>query len=305
MSSYLDKVKKPSEFKKPGGTNSILGSSNDSNAPMSSGSSQFDRIKKSGGIDSILGPSYDYASHIKTPMELGMSTHGSFDALGDDVRGLLGYIDLLVTGHCNIGSCASIKGRNPDGSPGEKLEGPLGNKFFLPTAVQCKDIATGKQVTRSLYINNVPDGSIPLVSNLDSNVAFTDFEGLMPGILSNIAQIHPTQILMAFVNGSSPTCQSVLMPVIDRNNIITNQNAYLINSDIAIMPKAWFPKEKPKSSYNTKKPESFSKIIEDSTLNDDKIDYSKMPDDTLIQLYYSMLGLLGLYILLRLMLKKK
>jgi hypothetical protein len=42
--------------------------------------------------------------------------------------------------------------------------------------------------------------------------------------------------------------------------------------------------------------------------NDNKtaiIDYSKMPNDYIIRFYYSMLGLLGLYILLRLMLKKK
>ena len=36
-----------------------------------------------------------------------------------------------------------------------------------------------------------------------------------------------------------------------------------------------------------------------------KEDYSKMPDDTLIKIYYSMLGLLGIYILLKLMMKKK
>ena len=33
---------------------------------------------------------------------------------------------------------------------------------------------------------------------------------------------------------------------------------------------------------------------------EDIIDYSQMPDDKLIQLYYSALGILGLYILFRL-----
>jgi hypothetical protein len=35
------------------------------------------------------------------------------------------------------------------------------------------------------------------------------------------------------------------------------------------------------------------------------IDYSKMPNDVVIRFYYSMLGLLGLYLLLRLTLRKK
>jgi len=275
-------------------------------------SSQFDTVKK-GGISSILGPSYDYGGHIRSPMEMGMTAHGSFGALTDDVKGLLGYVDLLVTGKKSIpgSTIASIKGRNQDGSPRETAAGPLGNKFFLPTVAECKDIASGQMVTRSIYVNNVPDGSMPLVSNFNSDIAFTDFQGLIPGILSKIAQIHPTQILMAFVNGSSPACQAVTMPVVDNDSNVTNQTAYMINNDIDIMPKAWFPTYKPKSSYITKPPETFCSMNEDPilkvepTLKEDKIDYSKMPDDTLIQVYYSMLGLLGLYILLRLMLKKK
>lgn len=270
--------------------------------------SQLDTVKKPGGIESILGPSYDYASHIKTPMELGMSTRGTFGTLSDDVKGIMGYIGLLISGHCDVGTCASTTGRNPDGSPGYTFEGPLGDKYFLPTIVECKDKATKQKVTRSLYVNHVPDGTIPFISNLDPNVSFNDFEGLMPGILSNIAQIHPTQILMAFNNGSSPTCQAVTMPVVDKNNTTTYQTGYLINSDIELMPNSWFPPSFPKTIYNTREPENFCNMKEDqepSIIKDASIDYSKMPKDPLIKFYYSMLGLLGVYILLRLMLKKK
>ena len=39
---------------------------------------------------------------------------------------------------------------------------PLGNKFFLKTGGQCNPIdKKGNTVDRYLYINNVPDGSIP------------------------------------------------------------------------------------------------------------------------------------------------
>jgi hypothetical protein len=42
-----------------------------------------------------------------------------------------------------------------------------------------------------------------------------------------------------------------------------------------------------------------------STLHGSRVDYSKMPNDIVIKFYYSMLGLLGLYILLRMMFKKR
>ena len=312
--------------------------------------------------DKVLGPTYDYSGHIRSPDELGMSSEGNFDALGSDISGLLGYVDLLVSGKCQLGHCAS---KYP--VSGSTFGRPLGNKFFLDTAVQCEDKATGNQVTRSIYINNVPDGEIPFISNM-GGVAFSDFEGLMPGIMSNIAQIHPMQILMAFVNGQSPTCQAVTMPTIDAaTNAEGTATRYLINSDIELMPPAWFVEGvvPPKSSYdlsndisgngtttatagngtttatsgngtttatagngtttatagNGTTTQAFTSRVDayspKTSLNGSqnlqgsrvvqgsRIDYSKMPDNVLIKIYYSALGLLGLYILMRLMMKKK
>jgi len=273
---------------------------------------QISAIQGPGGVqaleDKVLGPSYDYGGHIKSPDELGMSSEGTFDALGKDIDGLLGYVDLLVTGKCQLGNCAS---KYPDGRTFGK---PLGNKFFLDTAVDCEDKATGNKVTRSIYINNVPDGQIPFVSNM-SGISFSEFQGLVPGIMSNIAQIRPMQILMAFVNGASPTCQAVTMPTIDATtNAQGTATRYLINSDISLMPNSWFSDGvPPKSSYDLKNdisgnaPEQFtSKVDAYSTkLQGSHIDYSKMPNDVVIRFYYSVLGLLGLYILLRLMMGKK
>lgn len=281
-----------------------------------SGTSQFDMAKGPGGLsaleEKILGPTYNYSGHIKSPAEMGMSATGTFDALGDDISGILGYIDLLIGGKCSLGACASKNLTNEDGSGGGDYEQPLGNQFFLDTAVKCKDIVTKEKVTRSIYINNVPDGSIPLVTEV-TGVTFPDFTGIVPGIMSNIAQIRPMQILLAFVTGASSACQMVTMPTIDSNNNPGTAQRYITNSDIGMMPASWFPSNKPKSSYNLKEPEKFStmsgekdeekKEIEPS--DHSKIDYSKMPDDIIIKLYYSALGLLGLYILLRLMIRKK
>jgi hypothetical protein len=259
-------------------------------------------------LERMFGKNYDYTGHIKTPTEMGMSGDGNFTALADDIGGLLGYVDLLIGGQCSIGTCAS-KRLNNGGTYGK----PLGNQFFLDTVVKCNDIKTGQDVTRSLYVNNIPDGQIPLISNM-SGVTFDDFKGIMPGIMSNIAQIHPMQILMSFVSGSSPACQLVTMPTMNENDEPARDSRYITNSDISVMPASWFSGGvPPKSSYdlrepNAKKKETFRPMkapednLKGTPLN---IDYSKMPNDVVIRFYYSMLGLLGLYLLLRLTLRKK
>jgi hypothetical protein len=289
-----------------------------------SGNSLFDQVKgkkgskKGTGKDSdvsktefsIFGPSYSYVDHIKTPGELNMRSEGSFDALADDVGGLMAYMDTLVSGHGRLG--VGTKTKNKDGTISDYAK-PLGNKFFLETAVKCKD-KRGKKHTRYIYVNNVPDGSIPLVSNISSSISFPEFGGLLPGVLSNLAQIHPMQMLSAFTSGDSPTCQAVTMEVVDSlTHKSTMATRYLTNEDIAIMPAAWFPSNKPQSGYDLDNDEDFRTMNEADThgtdthlqQNEEIHDYSQMPDDIVIKFYYSILGLLGIYILLRMMIKKK
>jgi hypothetical protein len=293
-----------------------------------SGNSLFDQVKgkkgekkgtgENSGISqtefNIFGPSYSYVDHIKTPGELGMRSEGSFDAVADDVGGLLAYMDTLVSGHGRLG--VGTKTKNKNGSISDYAK-PLGNKFFLETAVKCKDKG-GKKHTRYIYVNNVPDGSIPLVSNISSSISFPEFGGLLPGVLSNLAQIHPMQIISAFTAGDSPTCQAVTMEVVDaETHKSTMATRYLTNEDIAIMPAAWFPSDKPQSSYDleemSKPDEEFCTINGCTThgsttqlqTNGERKDFSQMPNDIVIKFYYSVLGLLGIYILLRMMIKKK
>lgn len=292
-----------------------MGCSDTERTSKGSGNSQFDQLKgkkggkKGKGEDSsvskleekILGPSYNYVSHIKTPGEMGMSAEGSFGALADDVSGLLGYMDALVAGNGRLG--VGTKTKNANGSFSDYPH-PLGNKFFLETAVKCKD-ADGEEHTRSIYINNVPDGAIPLVSNIDNTISFSSFKGLLPGVISNLAQIHPMLILGAFTAGSAPRCQTVKMEVVGDDNASKIDYAYITNEDIAIMPASWFPDMYPQSMYDLDTKEEFTTMDGPPNPQKKKEDYSQMPDDIVIKFYYSMLGLLGIYILLKLMTKKK
>lgn len=224
--------------------------------------------------EEILGPDYPYYKYIKSPSDMGMSTDGS--KIATNIGGLIAYTEVLVSG----GGNASATGN------------PLGNKYFMQTGAQCKDTATGNKVTRSLYINNVPDGTIPLISNMTGK-SFSEFKGLVPGILTDMEALNPLQIFQAFMLGSEPDCQQLTMEVIDTNNVSKTDTQFVATADIKNMNPCWFKDGKNPMTNITCK-EAFSKIESKG----------KMPSDILVQLYYSSLGLLGLYLLMKLVTMK-
>lgn len=224
--------------------------------------------------EEILGPDYPYYQYIKSPSDMGMSSDGS--KIATNIGGLIAYSEVLVSG---------------DG-PASTTGQPLGNKYFMQTGAQCKDTATGETVTRSLYLNNVPDGTIPLISSMTGE-SFAEFRGLVPGILSDMDALNPLQIFQAFMLGSEPDCQQLTMEVIDTNNVISTDTQYVATADIQNMNACWFEDGK-NPLTNATCTEAFSKIE----------NKGKMPSDIVVQLYYSSLGLLGLYLLMKLVTMK-
>jgi hypothetical protein len=216
----------------------------------------------------LLGPDYNYVSFINTPDEIGMGPDGNLSQLVDNVGGLVNYVELLATG---TGKASTIGG-------------PLGDSFFLPTGAKCTDVDTGNLVTRSIWVNNIPDGKIPFITSALNGKKFTDFEGLVPGVLGNLASIHPMQIFQAFTSGAYPSCQLVSKTTRDENNVEAPGSGYLTMEDIQIMGTDGF------TTLNKKK---------------NKKDKSVMPDDEIVKLYYGALGLLGLYIFIKLFIKKQ
>jgi len=171
----------------------------------------------SGVEAAIMGPDYDYSKKILSPDQLGISSDGTVDAATRDVKGLFQYTDALVTG----------KGGSTTGRP-------LGNKFFLQTGQKCKDVATGEEVTRSIYINNVPDGSVPFITSA-MDIKFDEFEGLVPGTLSDLSALNPFAMMQSFLSGSIPDCQSVTLETIDANDNSSQTTAYLTLVDLQNM----------------------------------------------------------------------
>lgn len=238
--------------------------------------------------EKLLGPNYPYYKNIKTPSEIGMSDKGTLQALGNDINGLIKYVEVLVSGN----SSASRTGR------------PLGNKFFLKTGQKCKDISTNQEVDRHIYINNIPQGNIPIISQ-GLGVNFSTFKGLIPGTISNLNVLNPYNIMQSFLSGSVPECQKITMETINNDNYRSSETHYVTLVDIRNMDPCIFPNKKNPLIKNSVCRETFQNNTSKSNLNYEHNDNynDTLPDDIISQVYLAGLGGIGIYIIYKLMIK--
>ena len=166
---------------------------------------------------------YPYYKNVQSPQNIGMSEKGTLSAFGKDIKGLMSYVEILVSG----------KGR------ASKTGMPLGNKFFVTTKATCKDARTGSTVPRSFYVNNVPMGNIPIISS-GMGEDFTEFRGLLPGVISGLDAFDPAALFDSFTEGSNPPCQSITMETIDSQNNKSYETNYVRIADIERMDPCTF-----------------------------------------------------------------
>ena len=95
---------------------------------------------------------------------------------------------------------------------------------------------------------------------------------------------------------SNPECQALSMETRDQNNVSKVETAYVTTSDIQGMDPCWF---------TDKRNPITGKTCIEAFGNINNVDKSKMPDSLLIKVYYSALGLLGLYILMKMFERKE
>jgi len=261
------------------------------NAKSSLGSSNiFQAVLKDANAvqNDLLGPTYPYYKNINTPSNLGMSSNGSLTTLGRDVDGLISYIELLVEG-------------TGDAS---KTGEPLGNKFFLKTGAKCLD-SKNKEQDRYLYINNVPSGNIPFISQgMGEN--FTEFRGLIPGMMTDLNALNPYSIMQAFLAGSMPKCQEIKMEVVNNNNQSSNESHYVTVVDIQNMDPCNFPSGKNPITQKSCQQSMTNMGLNAQEFYDNENDpfLNVMPNDLITQLYFFGLSIVGIYILYKLMNKK-
>ena len=240
--------------------------------------------------EELLGPTYPYYKNIKLPGQIGMTDQGTLSALGKDINGLIQYVELLVTGN----SQASSTG------------GPLGNKFFLQTGGKCaainkctdpNDVSTCEKVDRFIYVNNVPVGNIPFISQ-GLGVNFSEFKGLIPGTMGNLNVLNPFAIMQSFLSGSTPQCQELTMQTINTDNLKSSETHYVTLVDIKNMDPCIFPDKRNPLVKDSVCRETFQTGVSKNA-------ESVLPDDPLAQVYFASLAGVGLYILYRLMEKSK
>jgi hypothetical protein len=225
--------------------------------------------------DISLGESYPYWSYINSPSQMGISTSGS--AFTNDVKALLAYPQLLIQGN----GSASSTGQ------------PLGDQYFLQTGGQCcaggvMDSSTGScanTVDRYIYINNIPDGSIPFIAN-ETSSDNSNPKGILIGILEDIGDIGDGigSLFTAFTSSTLPTCNQITLQVVNNDNVTSCETEYVANSDV--------PEDQPQC-------ESFSNIYNMPLSNVQSLD-KYYPSDQFIQLYYFFILILGLYIFYKL-----
>jgi len=171
--------------------------------------------------------SYNYAANVRTPGSIGISPKGTLTALGNDITGLISYTQLLVEGTGK----ASSTGR------------PMGNRYFMKTMGTCQDIVTKNTVDRYIYINNIPMGNIPFVSeSIGGN--FSSFRGLIPGMFSDMEVFNPVTIARGFTAGSMPQCRAITMGTVDVNNNVGSQTQYVADVDIETIDPCLFSNKK-------------------------------------------------------------
>ena len=231
--------------------------------------------------DKLLGPTYPYWKNIRTPSEIGMSDRGDLQTLGNDINGLIQYVEVLVTGG----------GASSTGAP-------LGNKFFLQTGGKCIDVASKKPVDRFIYVNNVPQGNIPFVTS-GLGVNFSTFKGLIPGTMSNLNVLNPFTIMQSFMTGSTPDCAAVTLQTVTNENRTNSETRFVTLVDLKNMDPCSFSNGNNPYS-NTQCKQAFTNINE----TEDKSSPS-LPRDPIVQIYFASLGLIGIYFLYCIMMKNR
>ena len=232
-------------------------------------------MPKDEGDSSFLGPSYDYWKNIKQPGQMGMSPGFSLSALSNNVSGLLSYVEVLVSGSGEAsktgqplgnkfflrtkGKCREVsidiwkKRREEDKNWEEEYNGvddKLKNKEItdsratkLKNALSeekkqrelARESESKKIIDRWIYINNIPDGTIPFIANGADGQVFNDLRGLIPGAMGNLAALNPAPLFRAFVSGTTPDCAPISLETVDETNTKRIEKRHLALLDVMDM----------------------------------------------------------------------
>ncbi len=150
-----------------------------------------------------------------------------------------------------------IQGTGPANKNPRGANYPMGNAFFLKTGGHCTAVAAcpppnsggqkppkGQLVDRYLWINNIPNGSIPFLT-ANAGIQFTDFTGLIPGIMEDLGAVNPVAIIKGFMEGNNPLCQQINMQTVGQPpggaNAVASHSFHVACGDIENIAPCDFP----------------------------------------------------------------
>ena len=250
---------------------------------------------------------YSYANQIMTPDDLGIRAGTSWSNITDGFGGLMAYMKVLIVG--------GGKGQRNCYSGGKEISGctkPLGDRYLLKTMGKCKATSknsngeeTTEDVTRYVYLNNIPDGQIPFMGAGSKGVMP---KGLVPGVFKNISGLNPIPILKSFTESSKPDCTAITVSIVDTDNTKRNQTAHVANDEIKKIEPCVFAsidgqRVNPITKVTCTKSEAdiertgFTNRYSNQLKPLEIPQVSEFPEDPIIKIYYISIGLLMLYIL--------
>ena len=195
---------------------------------------------------------YKYGAFINSPEEMGMKGGDAdgwgLDTIGTNFGGLISYVELLVTGTSEASKAAAIDGSARFGQP-------LGNAYTFSTGFQCMDGNTRRDAVA--YINNIPLGNIPFISDFMGAGDVQELRGLLPGIFEDFNGFNPMQIVDALDISNLAQCNPELarddayrLPITNINSDgtgykagvdpVTYENLYMFDSMVSTIDPCLF-----------------------------------------------------------------
>jgi hypothetical protein len=249
-------------------------------------------------MSGYLGESYDYWKSIRQPEEMGMSPGFSLSALATNVDGLMSYVEVLIsgtgpasstgkplgnkffvetTGKCSETTLEKWKKEREEDEAWEtaykEVDYKVGaKKITEDEAVKLKNALNEdkakrdagrdkekKKVNRFMYVNNIPDGSVPFLADAADGRGFQSLRGLIPGALGNLAALNPVQLFNGFTAGTYPDCAEITLETINNENVSRNETRHVALIDIVqLNPCSLKGRVNPATGKRCKLPESFN-----------------------------------------------
>jgi hypothetical protein len=214
---------------------------------------------------------YSYTEKIKSPQNMNMG--GSAKNVDANIKGLQGYIDLLVNGK----------------SKASKYN-VLGDRYFLNTNTKCPN----NNENRYVIINNKPLGTS--MGGVNKNL-----RGIIPGMIEKMQDLDPFTIIKSLNQTEEDMkCEKVKILTVDNDHNTNEEEQYVSRGDIKRLHPCVFKLKNNKNGVNpvTKEKvncesEGFSNIS--NMIHD--YDCSKLPRNKLIKIYNILISIFGVYII--------